>query len=67
MQTAIFSKRVNHPQAAQLPALHLYSNLEIIMSQPGVGVINVFLTPENALELAGQLIALAQKEIGRRK
>lgn len=67
MQTAIFSKRTNHPQAARLPALHLYSNLEIIMSQPGVGVINVFLTPENALELAGQLIALAQKEIGRRK
>jgi hypothetical protein len=67
MQTAIFSKHWNCSQPERLPALHLYSNLEIIMSQPGVGVINVFLTPENALELAGQLIALAQKEIGRRK
>jgi hypothetical protein len=67
METSIFSIHCNCSQPERLPALYLYSNLELVMRQRGVGVLSVFLTPENALELAGQLIALAQKEIGRRK
>jgi hypothetical protein len=67
MSPAIFVKTVNHPQAARLPILRLYSSLELIITHRDVAELGVFLTTDDARELACALIALAAKEDADKK
>ena len=59
-------KFIADPGHEHVPRVELWTGLELAMSRPGCPTHSVFLTPQQALQLAEILVAEARRELARK-